>query len=250
MGSGGSKKSADKVAEKADKPAEAAPAAAAPAAAPAATPAEAAAPAAAAAPEGPIDDAVYQVVDPPEDFVVEGLKLAGGAVSDHPDVQEGKVLQVAKHPQEHMMQYWLKVEYGSGQIAFVHTLMSCGWNSDNVIRAVGDAQFPPDPKNLPASAEVAPAAAPAAPEEGPVDDAVYNIVDPPEDCGARFGIMWRNCCGQRGCETRQSLAGGQASPGAQNALLAEGGVWLIPSSSCPHVDELRMDLGQALVGCG
>jgi len=195
MGSGGSKKAADKAAEKADKPAEAAPAVAAPAAAaPAGAAPAGAAPAEAAAPaalEGPRDDAVYRVMDPPEDFVVEGLKLAGGAVSDHPDVQEGKVLQVAKHPEEHFMQYWLKVEYGSGQIAFVHTLMSCGWNSDNVIRGVGDAQFPPDPKNLPVSAEAAPAAAPAAPEEGPMDDAVYNIVDPPED----FVVQGLTSCG-------------------------------------------------------
>jgi len=117
-------------------------------------------------------------MDPPEDFVVEGLKLAGGAVSDHDDVRQGKVLQVAKHPEEHMMQYWLKVEYGSGKIAFVHTLMSCGWNSSQVIRGVGDAQFPPDPNNLPVSTD-APAAAEAL--EAPTDDAVYKIMDPPED---------------------------------------------------------------------
>ena len=200
MGSGGSKKSADKAAEKPEtKPAEPAAgyeagkdakAEAAPAA-PAAAPAAAAEASPAAAPlEVPTDDAVYKIVDPPEDFVVEGLKLAGGVLSDHPDVREGKVLQVAKHPEEHMMQYWLKVEY-SGQIAFVRTLMSCGWNSSHVIRGVGDAQFPPDPKNLPVSAEVAPAPAPAAPEEGPTDDAVYKIVDPPED----FVVQGLQSCG-------------------------------------------------------
>ena len=30
-------------------------------------------------------------------------------------------------------------EYGDSKIAFVHTFMSCGWNSDYVLRDVGEA---------------------------------------------------------------------------------------------------------------
>ena len=149
----------------------------------------------------PAADGLYKITDPPENFVVEGLKCAGGVVSDHDDVREGKVVQVAKHPEGSMLQYWLKVEYGSGKIAFVHTLMSCGWNSDQVIRNVGDAQFPPDPKNLPkpkgddqpppkAKEEELPkpkeddvASAKGDDPTGmepPVDEAIYKIMDPPE----------------------------------------------------------------------
>lgn len=190
MGSGGSKKAAEKAEAKAEpekKPEAGETPAATPAAAPAATPA-AAGPAAAipaaplahwTPPADEVADGPYQIVDPPPPFVVEGLKLAGGVVSDHADVREGRVIQVAKHPSEHMMHYWLKVEYGPGQIAFVHTLMSCGWNSDHCIRAVGDASFPPDEKNLPVSTEAAPAAEDAG--EGPSDDAVYKLMEPAED---------------------------------------------------------------------
>ena len=123
----------------------------------------------AAAPFAPMAaDGPYKIVDP-EDFVVESLKLAGGVLEENADVREGKVLQVAKHPDEHMMEYWLKVEYGTAQVAFVHTLMSCGWNSSHCIRNVGDAQFPPDEKNLPVSLP----SDEAEPAEGP-----YKIVDP------------------------------------------------------------------------
>lgn len=72
------------------------------------------------------DDVVYQIVDSPEDFVLQGLPPCGGIVSDHEDVRSGKVLAVAKHPTDHRMNYWLKVEYGDSKIAFVHMLMSCG----------------------------------------------------------------------------------------------------------------------------
>lgn len=187
MGSGGSKKAAEKTEAKAEpekKPEAGETPAATPAAAPAATPA-----APAAALETPaMEDGPYTIVDPPEDFVVEGLKLAGGVVSDHADVREGRVIQVAKHPSEHMMQYWLKVEYGTGQIAFVHTLMSCGWNSDHCIRGVGDASFPPDEKNLPVSTETAPAEDAG---EGPSDDAVYKLMEPAED----FVLQGLKSCG-------------------------------------------------------
>ncbi|CAJ1378874.1 unnamed protein product [Effrenium voratum] len=145
------------------------------------------APAAARAPGGELepagggDDPVYTVVEAPENFVVEGLKLAGGVLSDHEDVRAGKVVQVAKHPEEFMMHYWLKVEYGDSKIAFVHTLMSCGWNSSCVIRDVGAAQFPPDPNNLPAGkpkeAAAPAAAAPAAPAETPAADGLYKITE-------------------------------------------------------------------------
>ena len=60
--------------------------------------------------------------------------------------------------------------------------MSCGWTSDHVIREVGDAQFPPDPQNVPASetaprAEAEAAAADAADLEvpGPGGDEPYTI---------------------------------------------------------------------------
>ncbi|CAL1154292.1 unnamed protein product [Cladocopium goreaui] len=88
------------------------------------------------------DDVVYQIVDP-EDFVLQGLPPCGGIVSDHEDVRSGKVLAVAKHPTDHRMDYWLKVEYGDSKIAFVHMLMSCGWTSNKLMLDVGDVAFPP-----------------------------------------------------------------------------------------------------------
>ena len=102
--------------------------------------------------EGDGEDAepLYKLLDSPEDFVVKGLQSCGGALTGHDDVKQGKVLQVAKHPVEPRMNYWLKVEY-EGKIALVHMLMSCGWTSDNLIEDVGDVAFPPDPNNLPVS---------------------------------------------------------------------------------------------------
>ena len=94
-----------------------------------------------------LGDEVYKITDSPEAFIVSGLECASGAIEDHEEVRYGKVVQVAKHPQEMVMQYWLKVEYGEEKkIAFVHTLMSCGWMSTKVLCDVGDAQFPPQPE--------------------------------------------------------------------------------------------------------
>lgn len=170
MGSGGSKKSSAKaseqVAEKTPVQVEA-------------TSSEKPGEAAAEMPAEVKGDGPYQIVDPPEDFVVEGLKVCGGAVEEHEDVRGGKVLQVAKHPEEHMMQYWLKVEYGPSEIAFVHMLMSCGWSSNHVLRNVGDASFPPDPPSLPQPEADAPEA-PAADVEVLTGEELYTIADPPE----------------------------------------------------------------------
>ncbi|CAE7337266.1 unnamed protein product [Symbiodinium natans] len=188
MGSGGSKKaqkSSDPTPEKETPPEKPAESSTEKPAEPSATPAEpvesGTTPAEPMMPVPVTDDGPYRIVDPPDDFVVEGLKVCAGALEDHGDVREGKVLQVAKHPGEHVMKYWLKVEYGP-HIAFVHTLMSCGWTSDHVIREVGDAQFPPDPQNVPASetaprAEAEAAAADAADLEvpGPGGDEPYTI---------------------------------------------------------------------------
>lgn len=69
---------------------------------------------------------VYEIVDSPEAFIVDGLYSCAGSAGEHEDVMTGKVLAVAKHPGEHRMQYWLKVEYGEARVALVHMLMSCG----------------------------------------------------------------------------------------------------------------------------
>eukprot|EP00435_Cladocopium_sp_Y103_P047501 s999_g14.t1 len=118
--------------------------------------------------EVPLDDVVYQIVDSPEDFVLQGLQACGGIMSDHEDVRSGKVLAVAKHPTDYRMDYWLKVEYGDSKTAFVHMLMSCGslaaalvhpsfggWTSNKLMLDVsGDVAFPPGPKSTTAGSSV------------------------------------------------------------------------------------------------
>ena len=151
------------------------------------------------------EDVVYEIVDSPEAFIVDGLYSCAGSAGEHEDVMTGKVLAVAKHPGEHRMQYWLKVEYGEARVALVHMLMSCGWMSDQVILDVGnDVTFPPDPHNLPKSAE---SSAVPLPDLNP-DDYEQEFVDPshieaietndklksvfPEVCSGQVQSMWRN----------------------------------------------------------
>ena len=53
-------------------------------------------------------------MDAPEAFILESLQSCESTA-----VQEGKVIQVAKHPSEHVMQYWLKVASWASLIVVV-----------------------------------------------------------------------------------------------------------------------------------
>ena len=52
---------------------------------------------------------LYKIADPPESFVVQGLQSCAGMVAEREDIQNAKVVKVAKHPSEGVMRYWLQV---------------------------------------------------------------------------------------------------------------------------------------------